>query len=369
MEQNIWISVSNDLFNDNRVQKTCQTLQDYGLNVIVLCKKNKFPQSDTSHFNFRTYRVSTIFHKNAIYYAELNIKLFFYLLFHKENLLWANDLDTLLPNFLISKIKGIPLIFDSHEMFAYTAELNTGSYQQKFWLFLEKFLVPRTKHIITVCNSIQDYFKTKYNANSLVVRNVPYLEEDSIQSKQYPLKDKYIIWQGAANKDRGLEELVESMQYINCKLIILGRGDIINKLKNIIKQYKLDNKVFILGRKDFQTMMKYTRGASLGISIDKPTNQNYKISLPNKIFEYINTATPILSSQLTEIAKIIDQYHVGIYIQSYEPKILAKQINDILANEQLLDTISKNCIVASKNLCWQNEQKVITKLVENILIK
>lgn len=372
MKKKICVSVSNDVFNDNRVLKTCHSLSSLGLDICLIGKQDRknhieenqiqrlLPNKTTVHY------LKPLFRKNAFYYAELNIRLFFFLLFHRQDILWANDLDTLPANFLVSRIKRKPLIYDSHEMFCYTAELKEGSYQQKVWLFLERSILPKLKYVITVCDPIKDYFKERYNVNALVVRNIP-LKNNTSKAKHYPLKDKYLVWQGAANKDRGLEELVLAMQYIQCKLYILGRGDVLPNIKQIIKAKHLEEKVFLLGRLPFDKMMSYSKNATLGISIDKPTNKNYAISLPNKIFEYINSATPVLSSELPEIKKIIDNYHTGVFLQSYQPQDLASQINALLLNNTLLEQLSYNCLKAQEELSWQKEQEKIVSIITPLL--
>ena len=368
----ICVSVSNDLYNDNRVLKTCHSLAAFGLGVSVIGKQTRNEQSHKNEVikalpdETNLYYIKPVINKNFFYYAELNIRLFFYLLFHKQDILWANDLDTLPANYLAAKIKKKPLIFDSHEMFAYTAELKEGSFQQRFWLKLEKILVPKLKYVFTVCEPIKDYFKKKYNITAHVVRNIPLFQESNQKAKEYPLKDISLVWQGAANVDRGVEEMVLAMQYIEADLYIIGRGDILDKINKIIKQNNLSTKVHLLGRQPFEKMMYYTRKATLGISLDKPTNKNYNISLPNKIFEYINCATPVIASRLPEIEKIINAYNTGVFINSYESKELAEQINNLLADNKTLQQLSDNCIKAQKDLCWQNEEKEIQKVLNEI---
>jgi glycosyltransferase involved in cell wall biosynthesis len=361
----ICVSVSNDLICDNRVNKTCKSLVDYGLNVKLIGRA--FKQSPL--LPSRTYkckRLSIIFKKNAIYYAELNLKLFFYLLFSKQDFLWANDLDTLLPNYLVAKLKRKPLIFDSHEHFTQVPELKNNPFAKKVWKAIEKHCIKGCDAIFTVCNPIKNYFKEEYNKESLVVRNIPpriFFKQETIPSFK---KENTIVWQGAVNVERGLEELCEAMQWIDAKLLIMGVGDIKPDLEKKVKALQLEDKIHFLGRLPFEEMMNKTKSAKLAISIDKATNGNYAISLPNKIFEYIACSVPVLVSPLQEIKLIVEKYKTGEFLSSYNPQDLAKQITNLLNNNIKLDLIAENCKKAAEELCWENEEIQIFKTIKQL---
>lgn len=363
----IFVCVSNDVYNDNRVKKTCHSLNKFGLKVHLLCLKSKYNQGQ-KQADFVLHPIKRIFKKNFPYYAELNIRIFFTLLFKRLDIIWANDLDTLLGCFIVGKLRRKPIIFDSHEMFCQVAELQDNPKAQKVWLCLEKFMLPKLKYVITVCNPIKDYFKNKYNIEAKVVRNIP-LQNTETEVKNFPMKEKIIVWQGATNIDRSLEDIVLAMKDIDAKLYIMGSGDVIKDLEKIVLDNNLKNKVVLTGRLTFEQMMSYTKRASVGLSLDRPTNENYRISLPNKIFEYINTATPIVCTPLPEIKNIVEKYNVGCFINEPTKENISKTLNSILNNNELLQTFSNNSIIAQKELSWENEQETIFDMLKQIIKK
>ena len=113
--KNIIISVTNDLTTDQRVEKICDTLYEnkYTITLIGRKLKNSTPISR----KYKTQRMSLFFNKGFLFYAEYNIRLFLKLLFLKKDIVVANDLDTLLANYLISKLQSKRIIYDSHELF------------------------------------------------------------------------------------------------------------------------------------------------------------------------------------------------------------------------------------------------------------
>lgn len=363
----IFVCVSNDVYNDNRVRKNSHSLSEFGLRVHLLCLKSKYNQGQ-KQADFVLHPIKRIFKKNFPYYAELNIRIFFTLLFKRLDIIWANDLDTLLGCFIVGKLRRKPIIFDSHEMFCQVAELQDNPKAQKVWLCLEKFMLPKLKYVITVCDPIKDYFKNNYNIEAKVVRNIP-LQNKETEGKNFPMKEKIIVWQGATNIDRSLEDIVLAMKDIDAKLYIMGSGDVIKDLEKIVSENNLKNKVILTGRLTFEQMMSYTKRASVGLSLDRPTNENYRISLPNKIFEYINTATPIVCTPLPEIKNIVEKYNVGCFINEPTKENISKTLNSILNNNELLQTFSNNSIIAQKELSWENEQETIFDILKQIIKK
>ncbi len=363
------VSVINDLVTDQRVKKVCATLNEMGFDIILVGRR----MHHSPGMDFRLYpvhRMRLLFEKGSLFYICFQIRLFFFLLFHKSGLLVSNDLDTLLPNYLVSKLKHIPLVYDSHEYFTGVPELQNNDFKRKTWKMVERWIFPRLKDVFTVNDSIADIYAGEYGLRPVVVRNVPqmHVEERIVENNRGLLSlpdDKMImIMQGSGiNIQRGAEEMVDAMQYIeSAVLLIVGAGDVMDVLKEKVSLLHLEKKVLFKPRQPYAMLMQYTAAADIGLSLDKDTNINYRFSLPNKIFDYLHAGIPGLASDLVEIRKIIDTYRVGDFIPDHQPLHIARKVNEIFSHPEILRQWKQNTRKAARELNWENESKKLKKI-------
>jgi glycosyltransferase involved in cell wall biosynthesis len=363
------VSVTNDLSTDQRVDKVCNTLLTMGFNV-TLVGRRKTDSSSLEERAYETHRMRLLWEKGPLFYAEYNLRLFFYLLTINTDLLVSNDLDTLLPNFLISRIRKIPLVYDSHEYYTETPELVNRPTVQRVWKTIERRIFPKLTDVITVNRSIARLYEKEYNVKVNVVRNIPRLVEiqstETRSSLGLPVDKHIVLMQGAGiNIQRGAEEALEAMQYLtDCVLLIIGGGDVLDILKEKARVPNLKDKVFFIPKQSYKRLGEYTANADIGLTIDKDTNLNYRFSLPNKLFDYIHSGLPVLASRLPEISRIVEKYAVGSFIENHEPRHIAEKIKSMLADTNKMAEYKANALVAAKELNWQNEEKVLINIYQ-----
>lgn len=363
------VSVINDLVTDQRVDRACRAILKKGYQVTLVgrVQPKSLPMDDRP---YSTHRMKLLFTRGPAFYLEYQIRLFLFLLFRKSDLLWANDLDTLLPNFLISKIKKSEIIYDSHELFCEVPELLANPQKRNTWKRLERWIFPKLHKVITVNQSIANIYGHEYEKKLKVVRNIPLkrtLENTKTREELgLPEDKKIIILQGAGiNMDRGSEEAVEAMQWVDdAILLIVGSGDVIEQLKQMRVDLALEEKVIITGKVPYEKLAQYTQIADLGLSFDKDTNLNYRYSLPNKLFDYIHADVPVLVSNLVEIVRIVKEYEIGDVIDNHEPKHIAKKMQACFSNKKRYFSWTKNLKKAQSELTWDTEERKIIELIE-----
>ena len=361
----VYISVTNDLISDYRVHRTALLLQKRcGFNVILIGRKLKnSPALQTRPY--KTKRFSLPVTKGPFFYLLYNITLFTYLLFQKIEFLVANDLDTLPANYLISKIRGKKMVFDSHELFTEVPELIGRPGVRKVWVFIEHRMMPSAHAHFTVCQSIAGIYKAKYALDFTVIRNVPDRSaEFSGNMRTSGGRPRVILYQGMLNVGRGLEKMIRAMHYIdNAVFRIAGDGDIRSGIEELIFSEKLGNKVELLGRLPFGKLAEITGSADLGISLEENRGLNYYYALPNKLFAYIQSGIPVLASDFPEMSAIVKGYNIGRVTLEDDPKALAAIISDMLGNDSQRKEWMAGLSKAAEELCWEREQEVLIGLL------
>ncbi|MEM7162940.1 MAG: glycosyltransferase [Bacteroidota bacterium] len=350
----IIVSVSNDLVSDQRVSKVCKTLHSNGHEIVLIGRLLHDRDELQRPYPFK--RMRLFFNKGPLFYFELNLRLFIKILGLRVDILLANDLDTLLANYLASRIKRTKLVYDSHEYFTEVPELK-NRFSRRIWLAVERTIFPRLKNVYTVGPALARIYSNKYNVRVNVIRNTPVKKEKRGTSKGY------LFYQGAINKGRGLPQLIEAIEGTSYTLKIAGDGDIKKEIMDLIQKLDMTKQVELLGRLSPEILHRYTCGAAIGFNLLEQDSLNYYYSLANKTFDYIQAEVPQVSMNFPEYADLIKKYKVGELIDDLKKESILKAIKDIEENaERYVDDMK----LASSELVWQTEAQKLTAIFANL---
>lgn len=361
----IAVLVSNDLNHDQRVLKTCGTLSGLGWSPFLIGRE--MPSSAEMNVPFPGIRLSLWFSSGFFFYASWQYRLLLQLMRSQCEAVWANDLDTLLPAFLVSKVRGIPLVYDSHEFFTEAAGLTGRPVQRGVWLALERWIFPKLKSVITVNDSIAEAYATRYPGavcgRPLVIRNMPLKRSNAGGSVDWrkqlniPEEATFLILQGAyLDKDRGVIQAVEAMrQQSKWYLVIVGAGEEFEWALTQVRE--LDGRLICIPKMPFDELCTLTANADIGLSLDRGVHGNYWFSLPNKLFDYIHAGIPVVASPMPEVKRIVEKWSVGAVIADHSPASIEAAVNAVASRGS--DHWRNQCVEASSSLNWQSESASI----------
>ncbi|MER3471113.1 MAG: group 1 glycosyl transferase [Chitinophagaceae bacterium] len=344
------------------MHRICHSLVNAGYMVTLVGRVLKTSKPLTQQSFFQK-RLRCFFNKGFLFYAEYNLRLFFYLLFQRMDAICAIDLDTILPCLLISKIKSIPRIYDAHEYFTEMKELRTRPKVQRFWKSIERFALPKFDLGYTVSDGLAEQFKIHYKRNYKTIRNLPVLKPIQLPER----KQKFLLFQGAVNEARGFEYLIPAMKNIPYQLVICGDGNFMQQLKVLIKENGVEDKVELKGMMTPEELRAIAPLATLGLGLAEKEGLNQYYALPNKFTEYMHAGLPQLAMDYPEYQKINIQYFVAVLLNRLDVSLVADTINKIMEDDTLLQQMHENALKARTIFCWQQEEKKLIHFYQTIL--
>lgn len=268
------------------------------------------------------------------------------------------------------------LIYDSHEF-----ELGRnprGRIRYGLLKWLEGFLTRRCAFVIVVNDSIGEELVRIHHLNQkpVAVRSTPeYWEIDEKASlemreqfaeKLAVPKDAFILcYTGIFMPFRGLEQVIEAMAlekdvcavWIGEPETALYQG----QLDALIEKNKIADRLIMYHMQPHEELWKFISAAAAAVVMNDSRNENYKYALPNKFFEAIQSLTPVICSDTREMARIVNQYNIGLLVPSGDGKALAAAIRRLKNDKALRETFRQNLKTAKRELCWENEKRILER--------
>lgn len=348
-------TVTNDLVFDQRMIRICNSLQHAG-NQVVLVGRELSNSKSLQDQEFLQHRIKCRFVKGPLFYIEYNIRLFFYLINARPDVLNSADVDTVMAGLWLKRLTRFKWVFDSHEHFTEVPEVTDRKLVKTIWGWVEKKVFKHADSFYTVSASIAEIFQKKYKKNVEVIRNVPLLRYKNVVKPQSENFEKgFLIYQGALNEGRCIELYIKAMHQIDAQLVLVGEGDLSDQLRLLVKTEKLEHKVTFKGKLPPRDLRHITQNALMGLNVLENKGLSYYYSLSNKCFDYVHSFVPAISSNFPEYTRLNEAYEVMILAEPTLESIV-HSIKEFQTNQELYLRLQKNCQAAAALWNWEQEE-------------
>jgi glycosyltransferase involved in cell wall biosynthesis len=353
--------VSNDLVHDQRMYRIGSALHEAG-HIVRLLGRRRHGSPALPEVPYQHLRLNTGAESGFAFYALLNIRFFFFLLFHRADVIYAVDMDTLPAAVLSGKMKGSSIVYDAHEYYSESPELVHRPRTKAFWQRLEQWLIPRADTCLTVSSSLAAHFEQRFKRLFIVVRNLP---------QYYPLPEMeksspFLLYQGALNTGRGLEVMIRAMKELPISLKIAGEGDLSTQLRTLVMQEGLQDRLEFLGWLSPDALKALTPGAWLGINLLEPLGKSYQMSLANKFFDYVMAGVPVLCTPFEEYQQADEVFHVAQWVEILTPEAISAAVLALLEDREKYEILRSNCLAARETWHWDMEKQVLLTAIERL---
>ena len=345
----IVMAVSNDLLTDQRVMRHVEALREAGYEVDTVCRTD---------FSVR-------WQKGWRFYAAFNWRLWREVRLRVKELkgqrmiVWANDTDTLLGCWLAAHGR-CKLVMDAHELFPEVPEIQEKPLVKWVWRTIEKWLMPKCDALITVCQSIADYYREKLGVQMTVVRNLSSYE---LGVMSYELGDNVLLYAGKVNVGRGVDWAIDALEWLpECRLIVAGDGDLLEEMKAYAAQKAWSDRVEFTGRLLPEAMTALAAKADVGLVMLEDKGLSYHFALPNRVGTFVQAGVPMVVSDLPEMARVVRTFGVGAVMERQGTLGLVDAVKAVLARNWKDDDFA----AAREDMDWNKEKQKLIDLCYTI---
>lgn len=287
----------------------------------------------------------------------------------------AHDLPMLRSLVVAAKRNGAKIVYDSHECYPdlifFEPEL------QDYYRKLEARWIKEANLVYTVNPLLAEHMSNRYQRVVESITNAIDPPAGFDPRKKYDHFRKYLglpsdvrilLYQGGFAPNRGLENLVESMGFVqpSVHLVMLGYNDFKDVLIRHARSHGLSRRVHIVPPRTQADLLEWTASADAGIIPYHIVDPNIWYVSPNKLFEYIAAELPFLSNDLPFVKMVVEATKGGSFADLTNPKSCGEAINRMFADPARLVAMRENLRACRAQYLWQVQGEKLLGLFESI---
>ncbi|MDG1158506.1 MAG: glycosyltransferase family 4 protein [Flavobacteriales bacterium] len=282
---------------------------------------------------------------------------------------------------------GIPWVLDLHENYPEglktwfewrTSPLirlkNRLFFGYNRWLKYERWAVQHAPKIIAVVEEMAERLVSFHGAKAErihVVSNTESVEfiknfEAGEELHLLPKEKFNITYVGGMGPHRGLDTAIKAMPEIlqalpQAQLNLVGSGniDVLDKLKALVNELKLQEKVKFYGQRPFKEVVHFMKSSEVNI-IPHVQNEHTNNTIPHKLFQIMMSGAPLLVSDCQPLARIVKQSDGGYIFEASNPHDFAKKVLEMHQNPQKTAEKTKNALISVENeFNWEKTVEVL----------
>lgn len=284
----------------------------------------------------------------------------------------AHDLPVLPVAHDASRRLGARLVYDSHELYT---EQEVPLAIRQTWRRTEAALVGDCDLVITVNRSIADELERRYRlAGVQVILNAARRRTSPPTGRlraSLGLEQgvRIALFQGNMTTHRNLETLVRAgaeLEPGRAVIVFLGDGPELPSLEALARSLGVSVQVRFHPRVDQKNLLDFTADADIGLVPYRATSLNTELCTPNKLFEYIASRVPVLSSDLAELRRIVVGHGIGQVGSMEDPRAVGQWIATTLRDDDRLAAWRAALATAAAALDWSVEESKLVAMYRRL---
>jgi len=189
-------------------------------------------------------------------------------------------------------------------------------------------------------------------------------KEEARKKLDLPLNKKIVLYTGHLYEWKGTQILADASEFLDKNMIVIFVGGTEKDVKEFKEKNRDKNNILILGHKSYSDIPYYLKAADvLVLPNSGKTEISKSWTSPMKMFEYMASKRPIITSNLPSLREVLDENN-AVLVESDNPQRLAEEIKRILKNSDLSAKISAQALEDIQKYTWQKRVDSILKFIK-----
>jgi glycosyltransferase involved in cell wall biosynthesis len=288
----------------------------------------------------------------------------------RPHLVHANDYNTMWIGVAAKAFCGSAVVYDTHELWA---DRNLRS-EPRWWLLACEAVFTRVAdRVVTTSPAYAEELARRYRfPEPVVVRNIPERSEEvPLPRPDGPARggDRLLVYVGGMQPNRGIEQSVRALPMVpGARLRLIGPGapEYLAELERLVRSLELEERVEFADPVPPEHLIGAVAGADAGLALIQPACLSYRLTLPNKLFEYALAGLPVVGSDLPMISRFVREHGVGETVDPDDVPAIARAIRSVLEPERN-DRYRRAAAESASALDWELERRILEGVYRALL--
>jgi glycosyltransferase involved in cell wall biosynthesis len=268
-----------------------------------------------------------------------------------------------LPAAVVSVFRtSAALVYDAHEL---ETEVNgVGGLRKRFDRMVERLFIKRAHAVLCVSDAIASWYAVRYNITKpYVVRNIPDFQERQPPARSGRLRaalglseDKLVfLYQGGLFPGRRIEQFLRTFANVGVHrhLVCMGYGELQTQVALAAQEY---TNIHLMPAVSPNEVLEFTADADVGLVGVQDLCLSYRLSLPNKLFEYVAAGVPVMMPAYPEMERTAKAMGCAIVVgeddQAWRTAVERLTVEEIAV-------LRKHAEAARRHIGWRTEVPVL----------
>lgn len=279
---------------------------------------------------------------------------------------------------LRSRLDRAPFIYDAHDFYS---RIEPPERQP---LFDRRFLVPFTRAlerravlgaaaVLTVSEGLAAELADAYGPTPFVIRNA---HDERLDQHGAPgvrrrfdlAADAFVlVTVGNAKRGQALDEGLDALARLPSHVHWVCVGGGYERLQPLAETRGLQGRLHLAGRLPPGEIVPAIREADAALVLYHDYSDNYRLALPNGLFQAIAASLPQILPPLPEISRLAGRYGFARFANPKDHNEIAEAVRQLMMDAPMREALKAAAVLAAQELNWQAEETRFLDIVARTL--